>query len=58
MVLLCRSAGPDDGVSSAEVSPDGRSLYATTLSPRQLVRFDIHTDGTLPVVEQRISAPA
>ncbi|MEU6187828.1 hypothetical protein [Nocardia sp. NPDC047038] len=46
--------GPDDGVSSAKVSPDGRSLYATTLLPRKLVRFGIHTDGILSGVEQRI----
>ncbi|MET9026297.1 hypothetical protein ABZW96_11830 [Nocardia sp. NPDC004168] len=50
--------GSDDGVSTAKVSPDERSLYATTLLPRQLVRFGIHTDGPLSVVEQRISAPA
>ncbi len=46
---------PTDGISSAVVSPDGRSLYAASYLMDQLIRFGINDDGTVTAAQQRIS---
>ncbi|MFF0492406.1 lactonase family protein [Nocardia sp. NPDC004068] len=49
------SLGLMGGLGTASVSPDGRNLYVASVPDRQLLVFDIHGDGTLSPVKQRLS---
>lgn len=49
------SLGAAGGLATAGVSPDGRNLYVASVPDRQLLVFDIHSDGTLSPVKQRLT---
>ncbi|MEU6561481.1 lactonase family protein [Nocardia nova] len=48
------SLGVAGGLGTAGVSPDGRNLYVASVPDRQLLVMDIHSDGTLSPVRQRL----
>jgi 6-phosphogluconolactonase len=48
------SLGIAGGLGTASVSPDGRNLYVASVPDRQLLVLDIHGDGTLSPVKQRL----
>ncbi|RMI28847.1 lactonase family protein [Nocardia stercoris] len=43
-----------DGIGSAAVSPDGRSLYVASVPDRQVLVLDIRPDGTVSPAKQRV----
>lgn len=45
---------PSDGIGSAVVSPDGKSLYAASYLRDELLRFSILPDGTVSPPLQRV----